>query len=337
MPYYPYLRSLSANKRKRACEGLIRLKDGFATNNFPQKKVDGNLLLATWNLREFGGTKYGGRDDEPLYYIAEIVSQLDLVAVQEIRDDLADLNRLKQILGGWWKVLFTDVTGGARGNKERTGFLYDSRKITFGGLAGEIVIPPVATNGGGPSEQLARTPMIVGFQAGWFKFTICTAHLYYGASKADDPRRVQEIRDLAKFLAAEAKSKNAWAKNMIVLGDFNIFTTNDATFKALTDNGFTVPPGILQVTSNVAGGKHFDQIAFIAPGVQDQFAHAASGVVKFTDFVYRDGDEAAYQTDLGTAKYKDWRTYKMSDHFPLWVELETDFGHDYLVHLGQQP
>ena len=320
---------------KRAAEGLIRLKDGFGESGLPEKKVDGNLLLATWNIREFGGTKYGGRDNEPLYYIAEILSRFDLIAIQEIRDDLTNLQNVMRILGGWWKVLFTDVTAGKRGNKERTGFLYDSRKITFGGLAGEIVLPPLETDGGGPSEQLARTPMIVGFRAGWFKFTICTAHLYYGASKPDDPRRVQEIRDLAKFLAAEAKSKTAWAKNMVVLGDFNIFETTDATFLALTDNGFTVPPGIVGVTSNVAGGKHFDQIAFIAPSVQDQFEHAHSGVFRYVDFVYRDEDEGAYRPEIGNAKYKDWRTYKVSDHFPLWVELETDFGRQYLAKLAQ--
>lgn len=331
MPYYAPLRKLAQPTRKRAAEGLLRLKDGFLESALPPKGVDGNLLLATWNLREFGGNKYGGRDDEPLYYLAEIISRFDLVAVQEIRDDLADLERLKQILGSWWKVLFTDVTAGTRGNKERTGFLYDSRKIIFGGLAGEIVLPPIEGNSGGPSEQLARTPMIVGFRAGWFKFTICTAHLYYGADKADDPRRLQEIRDLAKFLAAEAASKTAWAKNMIVLGDFNIFKTTDETFKALTSRGFMVPPGILQLTSNLAGGKHFDQIAFIAPGIQDQFEHASSGVFPFTKYVYRDADEASYQAEMGTAKYKTWRTYKMSDHFPLWVELQTDFGRDYLA------
>jgi endonuclease/exonuclease/phosphatase family metal-dependent hydrolase len=333
--FYPPLRDLPEPKRKRASEGLIRLKDSFGQNGFPQKRVDGNLLLATWNIREFGGNKYGGRDDEPLYYLAEIISQFDLVALQEIRDDLADLQRVMQILGGWWKVLFTDVTAGKRGNKERNGFLYDSRKIIFGGLAGEIVLPPIEGNEGGPSEQLARTPMIVGFRAGWFKFTICTAHLYYGASQPDDPRRLQEIRDLAKFLAAETKAKTAWAKNMILLGDFNIFKTTDKTFKALTDNGFTVPPGILEITSNVAGGKHFDQIAFVAPGVQDQFEHAHSGVFKFSDYVYRDADEAEYRTEMGTARYKDWRTYKMSDHFPLWVELLTDFGRSYLLRLAQ--
>jgi Endonuclease/Exonuclease/phosphatase family len=333
MPYYPPLRDLPAAQKKRTAKGLIRLKQAFGASGLPEKRVDGNLLLATWNLREFGGTKYGGRDDEPLYYIAEILSRFDIIAVQEIRDDLADLQRVMQILGGWWKVLFTDVTAGKRGNKERTGFLYDSRKVIFGGLAGEIVLPPIEAGEGGPSEQLARTPMIVGFRAGWFKFTICTAHLYYGASTPDDPRRLQEIRNLAKFLAAEVKTKTAWAQNMVVLGDFNIFQTTDETFLALSENGFVVPPGILGVTSNVAGGKHFDQVAFIAPSVQDQFEHARSGVFKFTDHVYRDEDELLYQPEIGTAKYKTWRTYKISDHFPLWVELETDFGQEYLTRL----
>jgi hypothetical protein len=28
--------------------------------------------------------------------------------------------------------------------------------------------------------------------------------------------------------------------------------------------------------------------------------------------------------------YKQWRTFKMSDHLPLWVELGVDFGTEYL-------
>src|SRR6188508_917791 len=118
MPYYPPLRDLPAAQKRRTAEGLIRLKQAFGASGLPEKRVDGNLLLATWNLREFGGIKYGGRDDEPLYYIAEILSRFDIIAVQEIRDDLADLQRVMQILGGWWKVLFTDVTAGQRGNRE---------------------------------------------------------------------------------------------------------------------------------------------------------------------------------------------------------------------------
>jgi hypothetical protein len=86
--------------------------------------------------------KHGVRSDEPLYYIAEIIDHFDLVAVQEVREDLTVLNRLIEILGSWWKVLLTDVTEGRPGNRERMAFLYDSRKLSFGGLAGEIVLPP---------------------------------------------------------------------------------------------------------------------------------------------------------------------------------------------------
>jgi hypothetical protein len=41
-----------------------------------------------------------------------------------------------------WKYLLTDVTEGEPGNQERMAFLYDSRKVRFGGLAGEVMIPP---------------------------------------------------------------------------------------------------------------------------------------------------------------------------------------------------
>jgi hypothetical protein len=49
------------------------------------------LLLATWNLRELGGAKSGGWEKEPLFYIAEIMSRFDMVAVQEARDNLDPL------------------------------------------------------------------------------------------------------------------------------------------------------------------------------------------------------------------------------------------------------
>jgi hypothetical protein len=32
-----------------------------------------------------------------------------------------------------------------------------------------------------------------------------------------------------------------------------------------------------------------------------------------------------------TRYYKDWRTYQMSDHLPMWIELKTDFSMEYLA------
>ena len=86
------------------------------------------------------------------------------------------------LLGSWWRYLLTDVTLGRRGNEERLAFLYDSRKVTFGGFASQVVLPPLESRKGArtPAEQLARTPFLVGFRSGWLKFNICTAHILYG-------------------------------------------------------------------------------------------------------------------------------------------------------------
>jgi endonuclease/exonuclease/phosphatase family metal-dependent hydrolase len=246
----PIYRSIDASKEneRRIAEGLLNLKEAFEKVGLPERNLSDTLLLATWNIREFDSSKYGVRGREPLFYIAEIVDRFDPVAVQEVRDDLTALNKLMDYLGGWWKYILTDVTEGTQGNRERMAFLYDSRKIRFGGLAGEIVVP--ATKRLEPAKQLARTPFLVGVQAGWFKFTICTTHILYGKAKAEDPNRLEEIRVLAEFLADRARERHAWSKNMILLGDFNIFDTSDQTLKAITGVGFVVPKQLQNLPSN---------------------------------------------------------------------------------------
>ncbi|HVF49610.1 MAG TPA: endonuclease/exonuclease/phosphatase family protein [Pyrinomonadaceae bacterium] len=350
MPFYYYLDGRKPEDKKIA-DGILRLKNGFTEEKFPGRTVDDTLLLATWNIREFESGKYGLRDKESIFYIAEVITRFDIVAVQEVRDDLSSLNLLMKYLGGWWKYLLTGVTEGTMGNRERMAFIYDSRKINFGGFASEIVVPPVKRKGKPdlePSNQLARTPFMVGFRAGWFKFTICTTHILYGESVAEDPNRIKEIEVLAKFLAERASEPYAWSKNMIMLGDFNVFDTTNKTLTAITDQGFVIPKQILNTPSNALRNKHFDQIAFITPDIrQDQLELCSAGVFDFYKYVYRLEDEELYAAAMGDpyAKdkdgkkrdekararyYKEWRTFQMSDHLPLWIELKIDFSKDYL-------
>lgn len=349
MPFYYGINGTTEGGRQIA-SGLLRLKDAFTESNLPQRMMGDTLMLGTWNIREFGKSKMGFRGMEPLYYIAEIIDRFDLVAVQEVREDLETLNRLLDILGGWWKVLLTDVTEGVPGNRERMAFLYDSRKIGFGGLAGEIVLPPVKKKKGKgylAADQLVRTPYIVGFRAGWFKFTICTAHILYGEATAANPEREKEIRALARFLADRVAEDHAWARNMILLGDFNIFKASDVTMKAVTDAGFVVPEQLQKLPSNVPQNKHYDQIGFIAPDVQESLELCRAGVLNYFDYVYRDEDEELYGETMGsgyekkkdgtkrdkkqrTTYYRQWKTFQMSDHLPMWIELKIDFSKQYL-------
>ena len=39
------------------------------------------------------------------------------------------------------------------------------------------------------------------------------------------------------------------------------------------------------------------------------------------------------QASLG--KYKDWRTYQMSDHLPMWIELRVDFSCAYIKRIAE--
>ena len=65
----------------------------------PARTLDATLLLATWNVREFDSPAYGTRTRDAYYFIAEVVSHFDLVAVQEVRRDLTALYALVELLG----------------------------------------------------------------------------------------------------------------------------------------------------------------------------------------------------------------------------------------------
>jgi hypothetical protein len=134
---------------------------------------------------------------------------------------------------------------------------------------------------------------------------------------------------------------------MILLGDFNIFDTSDETLQAIARAGFVLPPQLQQLPSNAPKTKHYDQIAFIAPDVQDQLQLCQAGVFNYFDYVYRQEQEPLYADQMGAAYlsakngaarspdertqyYNEWRTYQMSDHLPMWIELRVDFGREYL-------
>lgn len=159
MPVYRKLRLTSSHtdaaraKNQRIAANILRLRkrlrDHFQT---VQSRCEGAeidrvkdrsrlLRLATWNIREFDSKKYGKRLEESLYYIAEIIAQFDLVAIQEVREGREALDAVMELLGPGWRYIATDVTEGAAGNRERLVFVYNAHKVFFGDVAGEVVLP----------------------------------------------------------------------------------------------------------------------------------------------------------------------------------------------------
>jgi hypothetical protein len=255
-----------------------------------------------------------------------------------------------QLLGGGWDFLVTDVGEGEAANDERLAFVYDTRKVRFAGLAGQLVLPPVVVEGVLQNpRQFSRTPYLAGFRSGWTDFVLTTVHILYGGSQANLPARVEEIRQLARFLKNRATDPAAWSRNVIVLGDFNIFNRDDITMAALLDEGFVVPPELQRVPgTNVPQNKYYDQIAFRVR--EDRLnTTGKAGVFDIFEAVYRDEDEQLYVPDMGpryfttgsgeprenpTQYYRTyWRTHQISDHLPMWVELRINYTEPFLERL----
>ena len=250
-----------------------------------------------------------------------------------------------KLLGRWWRYVVTDSSEGDVGNNERLAFLYDTRKVRFGGVAGEIVLPPLEDAAGNPvpQEQPFRTPYLAGFRVGWVNFMLTTAHIKFGENRRADPGRVREIRDVARFLARRLNQTGTWSRNMILLGDFNIFDDQSPAFAAITDAGFTIPDALrnVPVTNVGAQPRIYDQIAFLLGG-QPNLAPLSAGVLDFFDTIYSDAKFPHYEQEMFRANgsvpsnrlsyYRNhWRRRQMSDHLLMWTELPIEFADPYLA------
>ena len=366
MPFYSYLNSKIRIKkhRLRAIENLEKLRAQL-DRDIPAKDTEKTLLMATWNIRDFAKKNrrgFGKRLPETWFYIAEIISRFDFVAVQEI-NDLGEWQQVMRILGHDWDYLATDVTDSALGgNGERLTYVFDKRKVTFQNIAGEIVLPnkmliskSLVVPEGEKSKKLftgkqfRRSPFMARFQAEWFKFSICTVHIYYGSESGDKlDQRVDEIGAVAKYFCERADASLTKDRGLILLGDFNIVKPEHKTMKALEDGGFTVPKA-LQKKTNFVNTKFYDQIAFKTKKQVIDFVEGPNnaGVFKMFADIMTDSDEdyAQYKKDAlkssnGKKKtnevdqrkyYKQWKTYQISDHNPLWCRIDVNSSSQYLA------
>jgi endonuclease/exonuclease/phosphatase family metal-dependent hydrolase len=350
--YYGGLRATASTAAtKRTIERLLALREQLAPIRL--KRNPRTLLLATWNVRDLGANGFNPRDreEEAYYYIAETIATFDLVAVQEVNRNLAPFQKVMKLLGPRWDYIVTDATEGRGGNDERMAFVFNSGVVRFRKIAGEIVLPggqtiiPAGAAAGASAAtagvQFARTPFLVSLQAGWFRFNLCTVHIYYGEDTGPKlEQRRQEIERIARFFKARQEKEN---EDYILLGDFNIVSPQHETMQALESNGFVVPEP-LKFGAGVAERGHFyDQIALRVR--EKRLEIGEGGVIDLYRSVFREEDLPAYlplmQQDSAAeaanpAKYfRKWRTWQISDHMPMWIELRTDFSDAYLKSLRQ--
>jgi endonuclease/exonuclease/phosphatase family metal-dependent hydrolase len=290
--------------------GLKALRSRIDAAKIPSSKIDETLNIATWNIRELGKSP---RSEAALHYIAEIIGQFDLVSIVELRDDLTDLGRVLKILGPYWHAVYSDMIPDAGGNHERLGFVYDKRAVAFTGLAA-AANPPRRKVGTEfvPEFTWWRTPYMASFASGNFDFVVLTTHVRWGSGVAE---RSTELASLAKWIDLKRQQKTLEDKDMIVMGDFNIPSRRSSLFKTLTAKHLALPGALatLEFGTDLAKGKRYDQI-FHYPIYPENFTNAG-GVLDFYA-----GDHRPLFPALAKEKF----TYQVSDHLPLWIQINTD-------------
>lgn len=301
-------------------------------DDVPVKQVEHNVLVGTWNVREFGEVTRAWRaakgvspkrDWGSVALIAEIVSRFDVVALQEVQGRISALRQMLRFLGDDWGLLLTDVNRSSKGGYERMAYVFDTNRVRPSGLASELGIPEDWHGrkiGRKVLDQFARRPYAVSFvtqgRTHRETFILVTVHIWYGKKASE---RTTEIAGFSRWLADWARELSDYNQNLIALGDFNIDRSDDPNYQALVSSGLTVPEELQGLRRTIFDSQddhsHYDQVAWFtgrktehgkAPALSLAYAGNAGSV----DFrkVIRTRDKV----DL---------SYRLSDHYPLWVEF----------------
>jgi endonuclease/exonuclease/phosphatase family metal-dependent hydrolase len=296
---------------RSVARGLSILRERIAAAKVPPSRIDETLLIATWNVRELGKHP---RLDASLHYLAEVIGTFDLVCLVEVRDDVNDLAKVLQYLGPYWKVVLSDYVMDHGGNRERVAFVYDTRAAVFTGLASHVIAPrKKRRNEWVDTISFWRPPYLASFRAGNFDFVVLGTHVRWGTGAK---WRARELGKLADWVVAQQKARFVFDKDLVVVGDFNIPTTKSELYAAVTSKGLRAPAGMLDPGSDLAGKKKYDQI-LVAPKFPESVT-GKGGVMDVWSGSYRPLYEGL------SRKNNQQLTWEMSDHLPLWIELNTD-------------
>lgn len=301
---------------------LRRYRDTKLGRRIP-RRTNTSLLLASWNIANLGAQ---ARQAGHYALIAEIINWFDLVALQEVRDDLGGLNAILDALPNSWRTIFTDKAG----NDERMAFVYRHPKVRLMNMCGEIAIP-VSEHGyiklPGVNRKFSgfdRNPMITAFNVRGFQVGLVNVHLYYGNQdtaaqrRASMDRRSLEAFAVSRWCDLRRRDTDRYVDHFVALGDFNLprwDDSNDPIRRALMRRGLSRPDHSTRIASAIASDSDYDQILCI-PGLLSRIRE--TGVFDYDGAIFRDLYESR-----SLASFHSYLRYYMSDHRPIWSEIET--------------
>ena len=261
--------------------------------------VQNTFTLASWTVRILSNAS---RDDSELTQIAAILERFDLIAMQEVRDNLV-LDRIQLMLPDGWNYIVSEPVG--RGVTERYAFFFNSQ-----------VVQPIgnAYVFNDPYDQFIREPFIGHFTSGLFDFTLITFHALFGDSISE---RRDEIRLLDEVIML-VDTMNGEEEDTILLGDFNM-PADDWSWEIGTHRP-TVTPDMLTTITDTSS---YDNI-WIPSSATTYSEITTASVYPFDIILFGNDDRAASRA--------------VSDHRPISIVIPTyvdgDSQGDYVSRSG---
>uniref|UniRef100_M4C167 Endonuclease/exonuclease/phosphatase family domain-containing protein 1 n=1 Tax=Hyaloperonospora arabidopsidis (strain Emoy2) TaxID=559515 RepID=M4C167_HYAAE len=302
-------------------------------NVFPTRgRDDGDnraLIVGSWNIRNISRRK----ETFLLQRIADVLSEFDLVALQEVRD-LIVLKKLKTMLPGWNYVVSSPVGSKVTGTKarnERYAFVFRRCMVRIVDKCSLIE---------DKNDVLTRLPCIATFRAtrqsgvSDLELSLINVHVSFG-EKARRRDEIAEINQLANEMSVSA----CGTRKVVVLGDFNL-SLQDVLGRPGSDKMALIRSPL----STTVFGKLYDNIwldrsDFSGPQVYDgeRRYRVASGVLRvdWQYYPFSKGSRHRVQGSMDTMlpQLKTYMSrvqcgYELSDHCPVWVAFTASACYD---------
>jgi hypothetical protein len=103
------------------------------------ERIHGSVLLGSFNIRKLGSPR--NRNRNTWSFLAHVCKRFDLLSVQEVMDNLGGINKLMDLLGPDFDIVFSDATGsfpGGSGMAERLAFIYNKNSVERTAVATDI-------------------------------------------------------------------------------------------------------------------------------------------------------------------------------------------------------
>jgi endonuclease/exonuclease/phosphatase family metal-dependent hydrolase len=267
------------------------------------------LRIATFNIQVFGDKKSSTREVpgegiDVMGTIAKVVTNFDLVAIQEIHNEGLPIRRLVDLInasGGRYAATVSEPIRTEGSNyTECYAYVWDDTRVRLVQNSAYVVHDNY--------KRMDREPMVASFEARVpplpgqrpFRFTMINVHTDPDKVSPKDPQNEINVLDDVFVRVRQYEYETAGEEDCLLVGDLNVATSGLQEL--------TLIPNVVSVggdvKTNTRGTNTYDHI-LIDQNMTREFLPGRVGVLDF-------------QRDLGLTERQ---ALLVSDHLPLWAEF----------------